>query len=115
MSEAIVAQPDLGGGLERFLPEDLGDLSDVQKAIPRIAKDHRLTGLIEQALPQLPTAHHLYLGDAREMGQVNPGGVHLVLTSPPYWTLKQYNRADAQLGDVEDYEQFLGELDRVWR
>jgi site-specific DNA-methyltransferase (adenine-specific) len=40
--------------------------------------------------------------------------VHLVVTSPPYWTLKEYPRAKGQLGRVEDYETFLRELDRVW-
>ena len=40
--------------------------------------------------------------------------VHLVVTSPPYWTLKKYNDHRDQLGDVEDYEAFLDELDRVW-
>ena len=41
-------------------------------------------------------------------------GVHLVLTSPPYWTLKEYRKSEGQLGFVADYEQFLAELDRVW-
>lgn len=40
---------------------------------------------------------------------------HLVVTSPPYWTLKQYNQHPHQLGHIEDYEAFLDELDRVWR
>ncbi|MEO6034621.1 MAG: site-specific DNA-methyltransferase [Verrucomicrobiota bacterium] len=34
---------------------------------------------------------------------------------PPYWTLKQYEPSNVgQLGDIEDYESFLGELDKVW-
>jgi DNA modification methylase len=41
--------------------------------------------------------------------------VHLVVTSPPYWTLKDYNPGEGQMGEIEDYEQFLSELDRVWR
>jgi modification methylase len=40
----------------------------------------------------------------------------LVVTSPPYWTLKEYTRGNqSQLGDIKDYEQFLDELDKVWR
>jgi DNA modification methylase len=93
----------------------LGDVSDVQKAIPRIAKDERLTSHIEAALPCIPTKHHLYLGDARQMPASKPDSVHLVVTSPPYWTLKEYNRIDGQLGYVADYEKFLAELDKVWR
>ena len=41
--------------------------------------------------------------------------MHLVVTSPPYWTLKEYEPSDAQMGAIKDYEQFLDELDRVWR
>src|SRR4051794_35530914 len=76
--------------LATFLPPELGDLRDVQKAIPRIAKDTRLTAAIEQTLPQIPTTHQVHLGDSREM-VLQPESVHLVLTSPPYWTLKEYN------------------------
>ncbi len=41
--------------------------------------------------------------------------VHLVVTSPPYWTLKRYNENEAQLGHVSDYEAFIAELEQVWR
>lgn len=41
--------------------------------------------------------------------------VHLVVTSPPYWTLKQYRDTPGQLGHVEDYDEFLDFLDDVWR
>ncbi|MFO0844553.1 MAG: site-specific DNA-methyltransferase [Gemmataceae bacterium] len=44
-----------------------------------------------------------------------PNSAHLVVTSPPYWTLKEYNRIEGQLGDVADYGHFLDELDKVWR
>ena len=41
--------------------------------------------------------------------------VHLIVTSPPYWTLKKYESNAGQLGEIASYEAFLGELDRVWR
>jgi DNA modification methylase len=41
--------------------------------------------------------------------------VHLVVTSPPYWTLKSYNEVEGQLGHLEQYDLFLSELDKVWR
>ena len=69
--------------LTAFLPDGLGNLDNVQKAIPRIAKDDRLTALIERVLPGIPSTHDLHLGDAREMAAVRPESVHLVLTSPP--------------------------------
>lgn len=60
------------------------------------------------------TTHAVSLGDARDLGAVPDGSVHLVVTSPPYWTLKQYPGAKGQLGDLEDYEHFLDQLDKVW-
>lgn len=53
-------------------------------------------------------------GDAREMTDLTPGSVHLVVTSPPYWTLKEYRDSEGQMGHIEDYDLFLAELDRVW-
>jgi len=97
-----------------FLPEAVRQLDDPQKDIPRIAKDESLTRAIEHALPQIPTSHHLYRLDGREM-RLDPESVHLVVTSPPYWTLKEYNERGDQLGSIADYERFLDELDRVWR
>jgi DNA modification methylase len=103
-----------GFGLTTFLPEVLRCLDNPQKDLPRIAKDAALTAVIERTLPQIPTAHHLYRQDAREM-RLPATSVHLVVTSPPYWTLKEYNRSEGQLGHVTDYERFLAELDRVWQ
>lgn len=62
----------------------------------------------------LKTSAVLRLGDGRELDWIADESVHLVVTSPPYWTLKKYNDHPAQLGDVADYEAFLDELDRVW-
>jgi DNA modification methylase len=62
----------------------------------------------------LPTIHTLYRGDARELGWLETESLHLVVTSPPYWTLKEYNEAAGQLGAIAEYEDFMDELDRVW-
>jgi DNA modification methylase len=101
--------------LSRYVPEELAKLDDPQTAIPRIAKDARSIHLIERAIHQVPTSHSIYRGDARDMPGLDPQSVHLVLTSPPYWTLKQYRDSEGQLGHVEDYDQFLEELDKVWK
>jgi modification methylase len=97
------------------LPPEIGELRNPQTDLPRIARDPRLTTLIESAVRGLPTQHTLYHHDARAMPFLAPEGVQLILTSPPYWTLKEYRRSDGQLGFVADYEQFLSELDKVWR
>jgi site-specific DNA-methyltransferase (adenine-specific) len=60
------------------------------------------------------TTHSVSLGDARDLTWIADRSVHLIVTSPPYWTLKKYPGAKGQLGDHEEYESFLGELDKVW-
>jgi modification methylase len=99
--------------LARYLPDEVRDLADPQTDLPRIAKDRRLTALIESVIRELHTDHDVKLGDARNF-DVGCESVHLVLTSPPYWTLKEYRDSDGQLGHVCDYDQFLDELDKVW-
>jgi len=49
------------------------------------------------------------------MEAVESETVHLVVTSPPYWTLKEYRDSKGQLGHLEDYAYFLAELDKVWQ
>lgn len=103
--------PDLAD----WLPPSLRELEHDQSAIPRIAKDATLIRDIEAALPGIPTIHDLWRRDARELDFIPDNSVHLVMTSPPYWTLKTYNPSPGQMGDIEDYAAFLAELDRVWR
>lgn len=61
------------------------------------------------------TTHRLHVGDARNLSWLPDESVHLVVTSPPYWTLKEYENSKGQMGAIENYEQFLDELDRAWR
>lgn len=101
--------------LDEYLPTDITSGGLTQSDIPRIAKDRALTADIAQAVRRIPTHHSLYCGDAREIGFLDPESVHLVVTSPPYWTLKEYEHSEGQLGHYEDYNHFLDELDRVWQ
>ena len=66
-------------------------------------------------VPEAVTVHRLELGDARELSWISDGSVHLVVTSPPYWTLKKYEDHPGQLGAVADYEDFQDQLDKAWR
>ncbi len=60
------------------------------------------------------TKHCVHLGDARELSFVPTGSAHLVVTSPPYGALVHYSDAPDQLGNIQSYELFLEELDKVW-
>lgn len=61
------------------------------------------------------TYQRLINGDARDLSFLSDESIHLVVTSPPYWNLKRYNENPDQLGHIEEYESFLGELEKVWK
>ncbi len=105
------AQTDIG----EFIPLEVGMVgADHQTALPRIAKDAKLCRSISEALRRVPTQHDLFQSDSRDLDFLPADSVHLVVCSPPYWTLKEYRQSAGQLGYVEDYESFLMELDKVW-
>jgi modification methylase len=97
-----------------FLPREVGAISNHQTDLPRIAKDVKLVAAIETKLEQIPTQHDLHRGDSRRIEFLPPESVHLVVTSPPYWTLKDYNVSEGQMGYIDDYDTFVNELDNVW-
>ena len=106
-----------GGGLERLVPQHLMDRvhQDPQRSIPAIARDAESTGQIGELLKVAPTTHRLLLGDSRKIVPELPEeSVHLAITSPPYWTLKQYREHPDQLGHVVGYDDFLDATDIVW-
>ena len=84
-----------------------------QSSIPALAKDPTSVAQIRDLLAHVETTHEVILGDAREV-RLPSSSIHLVVTSPPYWTLKQYPDGDGQLGRLADYEIFLDSLKRVW-
>ena len=61
------------------------------------------------------TTHELRRGDARDLSLIDDKTIHLIVTSPPYWTLKEYPKTAGQLGAIESYEGFLDQLDNAWR
>jgi DNA modification methylase len=83
--------------------------------IPKLAKDRAALEEIERRVQRVPSHHKLIQGDARDLSKIVDSTVHLVVTSPPYWTLKEYNKIPGQLGSITDYDRFLDELDRCWR
>ncbi|MBI4583982.1 MAG: site-specific DNA-methyltransferase [Planctomycetes bacterium] len=110
--ENIEPTPDAFSAL---LPPGFINLQKHQTELPRIAKDPKLISQIEMMLRSVETRHRLYRHDARDLDYIPDGSVHLIVTSPPYWTLKEYRQSPGQLGSVEDYEEFLIELDKVWQ
>lgn len=64
--------------------------------------------------PGIDTSHRIVEGDARNLDFLADQTVHLVVTSPPYADLIEYAGSPGQLGDIENYVEFLNELSRVW-
>ena len=62
----------------------------------------------------MKTKHICILGDSRRMDEVKNSSVHLVVTSPPYWQLKDYGIA-AQIGFNDSYEEYINNLNLVWK
>lgn len=107
-------------------PETPAEFVDPTKALADFADNER--GAINKLLslnahyrthswpsPFDKTKHALRLGDARNLSWIADGSVHLIVTSPPYWTLKKYEDNEHQLGEIADYDRFLDELNKVWR
>lgn len=62
----------------------------------------------------MKTTHLCITGDARDMREVPDAAVHLVVTSPPYWQLKDYGAA-GQIGYHHVYEDYINHLNLVWQ
>ncbi|MFQ6131501.1 MAG: DNA-methyltransferase [Armatimonadota bacterium] len=60
------------------------------------------------------TQHRIILADSREMPELGDESVHLVVTSPPYWSIKDYQHPD-QIGREQSYEEYLEALGEVVR
>ncbi|MFH0791360.1 MAG: DNA methyltransferase [Candidatus Omnitrophota bacterium] len=57
--------------------------------------------------------HRIITGDSRRMREVKDASVHLIVTSPPYWQLKDYGSSN-QIGFNHSYEEYINNLNLVW-
>ena len=62
---------------------------------------------------EINTKHTLVTGDSRNLSLVPDKSVHLIITSPPYWQLKDYGN-DNQIGFHDSYEGYINNLNMVW-
>lgn len=58
--------------------------------------------------------NYIYLNDSRFMPELKENSVDLVITSPPYFNLVDYE-ADAQIGINETYHKYIESMEKVWR
>ncbi len=60
------------------------------------------------------TNHTCIIGDSRKMKELNDSCIHLIVTSPPYWQLKDYGKKE-QIGFNDSYEEYINNLNLVWK
>ena len=61
----------------------------------------------------MATTHKIIIGDSRKMDKVQNESVHLIITSPPYWQIKDYGDSN-QIGFNDTYEDYINNLNKVW-
>ena len=59
------------------------------------------------------TNHKIYFGDSRKLNKIPDKSVQLIITSPPYWQLKDYG-TNEQIGFNDSYEEYINNLNLVW-
>ena len=101
--------------IDQYIPSRYRSIEAMNTTIPSLAKDSEAILEIETSIKKIPTKHDLYLWDSRMPPLFPTESIHLVVTSPPYWTLKKYRDHSGQLGHIDNYEQFLDDLDTIWR
>ncbi len=55
------------------------------------------------------TKHKIINGDSRQMTELVDKSIDLVITSPPYWQLKDYGIKN-QIGYNDSYEEYINNL-----
>lgn len=58
--------------------------------------------------------HKIITGDSRNMNLIADQSVQLIVTSPPYWQLKDYGTA-SQIGFHDSYQEYINNLNLVWK
>lgn len=68
----------------------------------------------------------VYFKDARDMSELPDNSVQLVVTSPPYFNIKDYSKdgyqtkkvvasENGQIGDINHYQTYILEMLKVWK
>ena len=57
--------------------------------------------------------HRIIFGDSRRLNKIKDQSVQLIVTSPPYWQIKDYGVKN-QIGFNDSYEGYINSLNLVW-
>lgn len=68
----------------------------------------------------------VFFKDSRKMSELPDNSVQLIVTSPPYFNIKDYSldghqknkkteKEKGQIGDILDYDKYINEMTKVWK
>jgi len=68
----------------------------------------------------------VFYKDSRRMSKLTKNSVHLIITSPPYFNIKDYSldgyqrtkryrKTRGQIGDIQDYQKYIKEMLKIWK
>ncbi|MFW9896333.1 MAG: DNA-methyltransferase [Candidatus Thorarchaeota archaeon] len=66
-----------------------------------------------QEVLYIETTHKIYFQDAINIRKIKDKSVHLVVTSPPYWKIKDYGNS-SQIGYNDSLDGYFKKLNRIW-
>lgn len=63
------------------------------------------------------TIQKIYIKSSTSMAEIPDDSVHLVITSPPYFSAKVYSKEPIKedLGNIQDLDKWLEEIKKVWQ
>ncbi|OIP62426.1 MAG: hypothetical protein AUK29_08535 [Nitrospirae bacterium CG2_30_53_67] len=64
---------------------------------------------IKAEVKNMSPKNTIIIGDGRRMQELKEVSIHLVITSPPYWQLKDYGNG-SQIGFNDSYEDYINNL-----
>ena len=71
-------------------------------------------------------SNKVFFKDARKMGELPSNSINLIITSPPYFNIKDYSKdgkqevikgdkQTGQIGDIPEYKKYISEMIKVWK
>ena len=101
-------------------------ISSINDRTYEIATNGNGENAIAHYLSSRPYLDKVYFKDARKMNEIPSESIHLVITSPPYFNIKDYSldgrqqsktsqNVEGQIGNIQDYKKYLCELTKVWK
>ncbi len=72
-----------------------------------------MNGILYHFTVKKANVHKIIIGDSRQMKEIDDNSIDLVVTSPPYWQLKDYG-SEKDMGFNHTYEEYINHLNLVW-